>query len=150
MAGEREETAAGPRHTESFKGAVRGISELALWVNDLDRAVAFYRDYLGFEVQEIDPGKNAFLKSGDLLLVLFVPHPDPGTKLARDYLTRTGGARGEVYHVAFRLDASELDAYCLWLRDAGMDVSGPINFDSGRRSYFVEDPDEHYIELTDR
>lgn len=129
---------------------IRGISELALWVKDLDRAVEFYHTHLGFEITEIDPGKNAFLKAGELVLVLFVPHPDPGTKLAREYLAQRGSPRGDVYHVAFKIDPVDLDAYCQRLQDEGVAVKGPVNFDSGRRSYFVEDPDEHYIELTDR
>jgi catechol 2,3-dioxygenase-like lactoylglutathione lyase family enzyme len=133
----------------SQSGAVKSISELALWVKDLDRAVAYYRDYLGFTVDEIDPGKNAFLRSGDFLLVLFVPD-DPGTVLAREYLQRFGGPRGHVYHVAFRLDPDRLDGFCETLRGHGLEVRGPINFATGRRSYFVEDPDEHTIELTDR
>ncbi|MDQ3815825.1 MAG: VOC family protein [Armatimonadota bacterium] len=130
-------------------GAIQSISELALWVSDLDRAVAFYRDQLGFAVEEIDPGKNAFLRSGDFLLVLFVPD-DPGTTLAREYLAHTGGPRGHVYHVAFRLDPEHLDSYSAGLRERGLAVKGPVNFATGRRSYFIEDPDEHYIELTDR
>ena len=128
---------------------IQSISELALWVKDLDRALEFYRDHLGFEVVEIDPGHNVFLKSGDFLLVLF-SHEDPGTKLGREYLARTGGPRGEVYHAAFRVDPAELDEFAAVLRDKGVDVKGPINFDTGRRSYFLEDPDEHYLELTDR
>jgi catechol 2,3-dioxygenase-like lactoylglutathione lyase family enzyme len=130
-------------------GAIQSISELALWVKDLDRAVAFYRDRLGFAVEEVDPGRNAFLRSGDFLLVLFVPD-DPGTPLAREYLARTGGPRGDVYHVAFRLDPERLDRYSKSLRDQGLEVRGPVNFSTGRRSYFVEDPDEHTLELTDR
>jgi lactoylglutathione lyase len=130
-------------------GAIQSISELALWVTDLDRSVAFYRDQLGFTVDEIDPGRNAFLRSGDFLLVLFVPE-DPGTPLAQQYLARTGGPRGHVYHVAFRLEPERLDGYSATLRDRGLEVSGPVNFSTGRRSYFIEDPDEHYIELTDR
>jgi catechol 2,3-dioxygenase-like lactoylglutathione lyase family enzyme len=129
---------------------IQSISELALWVRDLDRAVAFYRDELGFVVESLDPGKNAFLKSnGDFLLVLFVPE-DPGTMLAREYLARTGGPRGEVYHVAFCLPPDSLDAYCERLKRRGLEVQGPITFATGRRSYFLEDPDRHYIELTDR
>jgi catechol 2,3-dioxygenase-like lactoylglutathione lyase family enzyme len=129
---------------------IQSISELALWVRDLDRAVAFYRDELGFVVESIDPGKNAFLKSeGDFLLVLFVPD-DPGTVLAKEYLARTGGPRGDVYHVAFRLPPDALDAFSERLKQRGLEVRGPIAFATGRRSYFVEDPDRHYIELTDR
>ncbi len=129
---------------------IQSISELALWVRDLEKAVAFYRDELGFVVESIDPGKNAFLKSGgDFLLVLFVPD-DPGTMLAREYLARTGGPRGEVYHVAFRLPTEEIDAFSERLKQRGLEVQGPIAFATGRRSYFLEDPDRHYIELTDR
>jgi len=130
-------------------GAIKAISELALWVSDLDRSVAFYRDQLGFAVEEVDPGKNAFLRSGDFLLVLFVP-ADPGTPLATQYLERTGGPRGAVYHVAFRLDPEHLDDYSAQLGQQGLAVKGPVDFATGRRSYFIEDPDEHYIELTDR
>ncbi len=130
-------------------GTVRSISELALWVSDLDRAVAFYTQNLGFTVEEHDPGRNAFLKSGDFLLVLFVPE-SPGTKLADEYLARVGSPRGSVYHVAFRLEPDQLDATGTALREHGLDVSGPVNFGTGRRSYFLEDPDQHYIELTDR
>lgn len=129
---------------------IQSISELALWVRDLEKAVAFYRDELGFVVESIDYGKNAFLKSGgEFLLVLFVPD-DPGTVLAKEYLARTGGPRGDVYHVAFRLPPDALDAYSERLKQRGLEVQGPIVFATGRRSYFVEDPDRHYIELTDR
>ena len=128
---------------------IHSISELALWVTDLERAVAFYRDRLGFRVEEIDPGRNAFLRSGDFLLVLFVPD-DPGTALAREYLARTGGPRGDVYHVAFRMDREGLDGHTARLREQGVEMRGPVDFGTGRRSYFLEDPDEHYIELTDR
>lgn len=130
-------------------GMLRSISELALWVSDLDRAMAFYIQNLGFVVESHDVGRNAFLKSGDFLLVLFVPE-DPGTPLAREYLARVGAPRGGVYHVAFRIDAEALDAASETLRAKGLEVSGPTVFGTGRRSYFLEDPDQHYIELTDR
>ena len=134
---------------DAESGPIQGISELALWVSDLDRSLAFYRDALGFAIQDVDPGKNAFLRSGDFLLVLFVPD-DPGTQLASNYLARTGGPRGDVYHVAFRLQPERVDSYSTALDERGIKVQGPVNFGTGRRSYFIEDPDEHYIELTDR
>ena len=130
-------------------GTIKSISELALWVGDLDRAVTFYVENLGFAVETRDPGRNAFLRSGDFLLVLFVA-ADPGTPLAREYLARVGAPRGGVYHAAFRVDPAALDAAGSTLRAGGLAVSGPVEFPGGRRSYFFEDPDEHYIELTDR
>jgi len=132
-------------------GVVRGISELALWVTDLDAAIAFYTERLGFAIVEadFDPGHNAFLKSGDFLLALF-QRDSPNTALANDYLARTGGPRGDVYHAAFRIDPVGLDALAADLRGAGVSVKGPVEFPSKRRSYFIEDPDQHYLELTDR
>ena len=129
---------------------IQSVSELALWVQDVDRAAAFYTENLGFTVREMDPGRNAFLASGDFLLVLFHPE-NPGTALADGYLERKGGPNGGgVYHVAFKVDPEQLDRYGETLKARGVDVSGPVNFGAGRRSYFFEDPDAHYIELTDR
>src|SRR5262249_24931026 len=99
--------------------AIRSVSEVAFWVRDLERAVAFYRDRLGFAVEEIDPGRNAFLRSGDFLLVLFVPD-DPGTALANDYLARPGGPRGDVSHLAFRVDREQIDTMSAELREGGL------------------------------
>ena len=127
---------------------IKSISELALWVDDVERATAFYCDLLGFTLEDVDPGHNAFLRSGDFLLVLFNP-ADPGTALANEYLARTGGPRGGVYHAAFRVEPTELDAFAANLKDKGLAVKGPVEFATGRRSYFFEDPDAHYIELTD-
>jgi catechol 2,3-dioxygenase-like lactoylglutathione lyase family enzyme len=131
-----------------MKGAIQAISELALWVKDLDRAVAFY-EQLGFEVESFDAGQNAFLRSGDFLLVLFHPE-NPGTQLASEYMRNKGGPRGDVYHVGFKIPAERLDEFAESLKSANLSVRGPVEFSNGRRSYFVEDPDEHLIELTDR
>jgi catechol 2,3-dioxygenase-like lactoylglutathione lyase family enzyme len=127
---------------------IQSISELALWVDDLERAVGFYVK-LGFQLEDVDAGRNAFLRSGDFLLVLFNPR-DPGTALANEYLARTGGPRGAVYHAAFKVEAAQLDAFAADLEAQGLELKGPVNFATGRRSYFLEDPDGHYLELTDR
>lgn len=128
---------------------IRSVSEVALWVDDVERSVLFYQQALGFTLESLDYGRNAFLRAGDFLLVLFNPR-DPGTSLAAAYLQRTGGPRGDVYHVAFRTEPEDLDAYAAGLRERGLEVTGPVDFTTGRRSYFVEDPDQHYIEITDR
>ena len=130
-------------------GLIKSVSEVAFWVEDVDQASRFYTERLGFTVESVDPGHNAFLRSGDFLLVLF-NREAPNTNLGNDYLARTGGPRGDLYHVAFRTDRGELDATARRLQADGLEVKGPVDFPNGRRSYFFEDPDEHYIELTDR
>lgn len=111
--------------------------------------MAFYIENFGFEVEEHSPGQHAFLKSNDFLLVLFNPS-DPGTSLADEYLERTGGPQGGLYHAAFKVDRSKLDALAQDLTAKGQTLKGPIDFGGGRRSYFLDDPDGHYLELTDR
>ena len=129
---------------------VRGLSELALWVNDLDRAVEFYIGTLGFVLDDISPGRNAFLHSGDLVLALFAPIAEGNLPLAAEYLTTHGGPRGDVYHVGLRIDRATLDLEAERIAASGVSMRGPVDYASGRRSYFMEDPDRHFIELTDR
>ncbi|HEV2473159.1 MAG TPA: VOC family protein [Chthonomonadales bacterium] len=140
---EATETEAIPR------GKVLGVSELALWTDDLERAITFYRDKPGFEVTDVQEGKHAFLRSGSLVLALFNPAM-PGTQLAENYLARTGKPQGEVYHIGFQVAPTSLDSFADSLRAGGLEVKGPVEFATGRRSYFLEDPDRHYLELTDR
>ena len=128
---------------------ITGISEVALWVVDFERALEFYTDKLGLEVADLDPGKNAFLKAGDALVVLF-NRETPGTALANDYLARVGSPQGEVYHIALKVADGQLDSLADDLKSSGEMVKGPVDFPGGRRSYFLDDPDQHYIELTDR
>ena len=130
-------------------GKVQGVSEIAFWVEDVEKAIEFYQSRFDFQIESHEPGQHAFLSSGDFLLVLFNPN-DPGTSLAHEYLARVGTPQGGLYHVAFRVNRSEIDAMAQDLREKGTAVKGPIDFGSGRRSYFFGDLDHHYIELTDR
>ena len=134
---------------------IEGVSEVVFWVEDLDKSVEFYCRYLGFQVESLTPGHYAFLQSGTsrsrVILSLFVIRADNASALARDYLGRRGGhARGRLYHVAFRVDPGTLDAQAQWMRSKGIAVSDAVVFPAGQRSYFLEDPEGHYLELTDR
>lgn len=135
---------------ENMEEFVLGLSELALWVRDLDAAVHFYTEQLGFVLDDVMPGRNAFLHSGDLVLALFAPVAEGNLPLAAEYLNRYGGARGEVYHVGLKVAGDALDRQAERIRASGIEVRGPMEYASGRRSYFFEDPDQHFIELTDR
>jgi catechol 2,3-dioxygenase-like lactoylglutathione lyase family enzyme len=135
---------------DTATGFIEGISELALWVTDLDRSIRFYTDILGFVLDDRVEGRNAFLHSGNLVLALFAPVAEGNLPLAAEYLNRYGGARGEVYHIGLKVNRSALDAHAERIRSSGLEMKGPVDYPSGRRSYFFEDPDQHFIELTDR
>lgn len=48
------------------------ISVVMLGVQDLDRAVAFYRDQLGLKLQTVIPGDFAFFDAGGMMFALSV------------------------------------------------------------------------------
>ena len=130
-------------------GKIQAVSEVAFWVEDVERAIEFYRSRFDFELVEHSPGQHAFLSSGDFLLVVFNPK-DPGTQLGTEYLARVGAPRGGLYHVALKTPREGIDQLAQEVKDSGVEVKGPVDFGGGRRSYFFDDPDGHYIELTDR
>ena len=144
-----------PRGDVSKPDIIEGVSEVVFWVEDLDKSVEFYCQYLGFRVESLAPGHHAFLQSGtsrsSVVLALFVIRADNASALARDYLARHEGRwSGRFYHVAFRVDPGILDSQAQWLRSKGIAVSDAVEFPAGQRSYFLEDPEGHYLELTNR
>ena len=101
-------------------------------VEDLDRAVAFYREVLGFELAaRMDDVGFALMKGGGAELALVtVPHPQPGGA----YL--------------YARDVEELLARC---RAADAKIVAPLTTQPwGPRDFVVEDPDGHRIAVGER
>jgi uncharacterized protein len=69
------------------------ISDLCFLVQDLDRAIEFYRDRVGFKLRRLAPGFADFL-TGDVTLALWqVDHMQTHLGLAPGS-ARSGGCRG--------------------------------------------------------
>jgi catechol-2,3-dioxygenase len=92
--------------------AVRRLNHAVLYISDLDRSVAFYRDVLGFEVRTEIPGKAAFLRAAgsanDHDLGLFAvgraaPVPPPGAQLGLYHLAWEVGTLAELAEIQGRL-----------------------------------------------
>lgn len=108
-------------------------------VSDVDRAVEFYRDRLGFETV-MNPGPGfAILSKGDLRLLLNAPgaggagqaggNPEPG-----------GWNR-------FQLEVDDLDGFVEELRGHGAIFRGDLVEGRGGRQILVEDPSGNVIEV---
>ncbi|HEY1635149.1 MAG TPA: VOC family protein [Acidimicrobiales bacterium] len=111
------------------------------FVDDLDNAVDFYRDLLGFE-EELRPSPTfAMLYRGDLRLLLSVPgepHAMPdGT------LPEPGGWN------RISLQVVELDATVAVLRERGVRLRNDISVGVAVRQVLVLDPAGNLIELFD-
>lgn len=126
------------------------ISLITLGVDDLERAVVFYRDGLGLATQGIigtqfEHGAVAFFELGSgLRLALF-----PRASLARD----TGMAQESSSTTEFSLghnvaSQAEVDAVMSQAADAGAVIVKPAQdtFWGGYAGYF-QDPDRHLWEV---
>jgi catechol-2,3-dioxygenase len=92
--------------------SVRRLNHAVLYVSDLSRAVAFYREMLGFEVRTEIPGRAAFLRAPgsandhDLGLFAIGPAaPAPGRRAGLYHLAWEVGTLGELAEIRDRLSA---------------------------------------------
>jgi predicted enzyme related to lactoylglutathione lyase len=97
-------------------------------VAEVPRAIAFYRDRLGFAVQFVlgDPAEYAIMERGAVSLHLMPPRREPDLV-----------GRGTVY--VFVDDCDALHADCVG-RGCAIEVA-PADFDYGMREFSLRDPD---------
>ena len=112
-------------------------------VNDVDAAIAFYCQHLGFkEVMHPAPA-FAMLTRGDLLLVLSAPNPSAGggQPMPDGRKQERGGWK------RFSLEVQDLRATVATLREAGARFRNEIVTGIGGKQILVEDPSGNPVEL---
>ncbi len=114
---------------------IRRVQHIGIKVRDLDEAMVFYRDVMGFQVSDrYEPGDNphspwgiCFMRSGDLhheislLSHLSESGPPPKIEALRD--PGVG-----LHHMAFEVDSKDdFEAWGKHIRDLGIEiVHGPV------------------------
>ena len=123
-----------------------GVIEPALYVDDLARAVAFYRDILGLAALNQDTRFAAFDVGGRSVLLLFkrgatleTVHLPGGTIPPHD-------GHGPL-HIAFAVTADELQAWEARLAEQGVAIEARTAWPRGGHSIYFRDPDDHLLEL---
>ena len=118
------------------------LATMRYFVTDLDAAVAFYRDLLGFE-EELRPSPAfAMLYRGDLRLLLSVPgHPGGGDVLPDGSVPAPGGWN----RIALRV--GDLDATVTDLRAKGARFRTSITAGVAVRQVLLHDPAGNLVEL---
>lgn len=105
-----------------------GMWHVALNVPDVERALAFYRDVVGMQVEWQPDPDNVYLTSG------------------RDNLALHKGAAGaaaqSLDHIGFALpDAAAVDAWASYMQERGFALEKPLKTHrDGARSFYLRDP----------
>jgi catechol 2,3-dioxygenase-like lactoylglutathione lyase family enzyme len=114
-----------------------GLSHAAFYVNDLAKARAFYKDFLGFAEPFSRPRKNGevvWIKINDHQTVELFYDPE----IARD--------ADRLYHIAVETDDTE--AMRAYLQSKGVEVPAATAVDQiGNRNFFIKDPNGNTVEI---
>lgn len=125
---------------------IKRIIETALYVDDLDRAKAFYAQHLELEAMVESNVLVAFNVGQQNTLLLF----KRGASLQTKYLS--GGeipphdASGRI-HVCFAIDAEDLPTWEARLQQADIAIEGRTHWPKGGSSIYFRDPDANLVEL---
>jgi len=119
----------------------KGISEVVLVVKDVSRAVAFYREIVGLQVDQRVDQNWCWLWAGP---------PGVPQRIGLTTGPLSYGAehiRGPM-HFALRIEPTELDAAIAHLRAKGIEIEGPVRFeDWDARSIYFDDLDGNRVEF---
>jgi catechol 2,3-dioxygenase-like lactoylglutathione lyase family enzyme len=112
-------------------------------VDDVDRAIDFYTDHLGFEEVMHPAPTFAMLRRGELRFVLSAPGAGPGGGQAMpDGSVPAPGGWNRI-----QIEVADLDPTVARLREAGARFRNDVVEGVGGRQVIVEDPAGNPIEL---
>jgi catechol 2,3-dioxygenase-like lactoylglutathione lyase family enzyme len=119
---------------------INGILETALYVEDIERSVEFYKSVFGFQEIDASPRLSAMGVVPRQVLLLF-------KKEASAHLPLTPHDGSGQVHLAFAIAASELEAWETWLPKCAIAIEERKTWERGGTSLYFRDPDGHLLEL---
>ncbi len=130
-------------------GRIRGLAEVVLFVQDLEKSLAFYRDLLGLDVISPEGLPAVFLRVGNerggvpqqIVLVPRPPNvrPTATTKEARD-----------VHHIGLEVAADEYEAERERIAQRGIPIRGGEHPFLPVEAFYLDDPDGNEVEIVAR
>lgn len=122
------------------------IVETALYVDDLDRAAAFYEVKLGLAAMLKTRTLIAYDVGGQNVLLLFLRGASVETQASGNGSIPPHDGHGPL-HIAFAVNAAELPAWEEQLAQHGIAIEGRMSWNRGGTSLYFRDPDGHLLEL---
>ncbi len=125
------------------------LGHVALSVKDIERSARFYGKYFGLKKRKLfrhpEAGLTIALLTGGFTLELFEfkkRKPLPKYRQSLDSDLRTLGVKH------FSVETSRVEALYKGMKKAGVRFATELRtFDSGKRYYFVKDPDGILVEI---
>lgn len=125
---------------------LRRVLETALYVDDLERARAFYQTILGLDVLVEDPRLVAMDAGGATVLLLF--RRGASAEGGGDEHGSIPGHDGHgPLHLALAVDAATIDDWRTHLGEADVEIESERSWSRGGTSLYFRDPDGHLVEL---
>jgi len=125
-----------------------GILETALYVDDLDRAEAFYGSVLGLEKISRAGNRHIFCRCGPGVLLIFNPAETTKPPPADGLQVPPHGTHGPG-HMCFRVPAGQLGAWEDKLKAAGIAIESEVHWPSDARSFYFRDPAGNSLECAE-
>lgn len=110
-------------------------------VKDVDRAVAFYTEHLGFKLDQQTTQMFAKVTLGDTSLLLSGPGSSGSRPMPNGHQQEPGGWN----RLVIRVD--DLPAQILRMKDAGVHLRNEMETGPGGKQIQLEDPDGNPVEL---
>lgn len=122
------------------------LDGFGLFVRDMGTMIRFYRDVLGFEIQESEDTSNVFLRKDDTLFLLYGRSDfEQMTSRKYEYLKGLNGH----FEIALYVDTfEEVDAaYDRVVSLGATPVLEPTTEPWGQRTCYIADPEGNLIEI---
>jgi len=124
---------------------IRRILETVLYCDDLARTAAFYQTLLGASPM-LSGDRLVAIDAGEGTVLLLFQRGNSGPLNAPGGLVPGHDGGGPV-HLAFAIDAADIDAWSTRLAQLGIDIESRVRWERGGLSLYFRDPDGRSVEL---
>jgi len=125
---------------------LNGVLETALYVNDLELSLSFYKKIFEFETLYSDERLCALSVSNKQVLLLFLKGASKVAMVSSGGIVPAHDGEGKL-HLAFSISTNDLEQWKSWLRQNNIEIESEYKWTRGGTSLYFRDPDRHLLEL---
>lgn len=125
---------------------LNALLETALYVEDLERSVSFYKTIFEFEPISSSERLCALSVLDRQILLLFLKGASAVETVTSGGIIPPNDGDGQL-HIAFAIAASELEQWENWLTANDIEIESKVKWERGGTSIYFRDPDNHLLEL---